>query len=216
MSQSRQPRGPLERKSHPAPDTWVQQVRILKYNGMALSLSSKPSPRIHPIATQHTKSPHSALSIATMSYHGYQGQTGHHEPYPPYPDQWATHPNTYGLPSWDHTYGYHQRATHGLVSEIPRTLAADNGVGNAVAVDCISLMTLTSLASICSPRAIWGVSVERRPAGHGRIRGPAIWASSRCECCHHPRLRRRPVYAASDHGTLRYVGFMCYKAMMFD
>ena len=117
-----------------------------------------------------------------MSYHGYQGQTGHHEPYPPYPDQWATHPNTYGLPSWDHTYGYHQRATHGLVSEIPRTLAADNGVGNAVAVDCISLMTLTSLAFICSPgqygESAWSsaplATAEYEARRYGHLQGVSV------------------------------------------
>ena len=70
-----------------------------------------------------------------MSYHGYQSQTGHYEPYPPHPDQWVTHRDTYVLPSWDHTYGYHQRMIHDLVSEIPRTLATDYPMGGAVMVD---------------------------------------------------------------------------------
>ncbi|ETW78322.1 hypothetical protein HETIRDRAFT_324916, partial [Heterobasidion irregulare TC 32-1] len=99
---------------HPAPGTWVKQARILKYNGIATGLSNKPPSGIDPLDTPHSKPTQSALPIATMSYQGYQGQTGHREPYLSYPDQWATYSSTYGLPSWDHTYGYHQPVAHNM------------------------------------------------------------------------------------------------------
>ena len=76
----------------------------------------------------------------------------YYEPYPPHPDEWATHPGTHGLPSWDHAYGYHQPVAHDMVSAIPLTLAAEYPVGSAIVVDSMSLTTLMSFRTHMPPQ----------------------------------------------------------------